>query len=265
MLLRCCAAVDCHVVSQWQHSLYCLRGDDHQKEPRNAAVHANCCRCCCCRPEFELLLLRQFQDAICDMLSNSQQQKQKPKQSISSSSPASKSFTRATSNIFGNSSSSNGHSSSSSTASAFALPANGTPLSLSSSSSSSENSTGSRDMVAINNNTALASPHSNSSRSKTLAVPNRSRSTINKCLKAWQSASPDTIRLLQGRYDYRLARFYMWTQTETAILLAVHLPTGRCCTDVVTDNYHLLLLIQQELCYEAETEYLATKAYVSSS
>jgi hypothetical protein len=53
-----------------------------------------------------------------------------------------------------------------------------------------------------------------------------SSSSVNKCWKAWQSADPVLIRQLQGQYDVRLARFYMWTQTAEAVLLAVHMPTG---------------------------------------
>ncbi|KAF8058898.1 jdp [Scenedesmus sp. PABB004] len=46
------------------------------------------------------------------------------------------------------------------------------------------------------------------------------------CWRAWATAAPAARDALRRTHDARLARFYCWTQTPAAVLLAVHLPTG---------------------------------------
>lgn len=75
--------------------------------------------------------------------------------------------------------------------------------------------------------------------STTLAVHSNTTKAVQKCWKAWQDASEAVRQSMLGLYDNRLARFYMWAQTECSVILAVHMPTGepdyealpvsRCC------------------------------------
>jgi hypothetical protein len=67
---------------------------------------------------------------------------------------------------------------------------------------------------------------SSSSSSKTLSLRSSFSRSVNKCWQAWQAASEEVKQSLAGCYDNRLAKFYMWTQTDCCVLLGVHLPTG---------------------------------------
>jgi len=63
--------------------------------------------------------------------------------------------------------------------------------------------------------------------SGSLVVPGHRGHQMNKCLKAWQDATPEMLQQMLVHSDLRLSRFYMWTQTEDRVLLAMYLPTGR--------------------------------------
>jgi len=61
--------------------------------------------------------------------------------------------------------------------------------------------------------------------SHALALP-RHRKQANRCWVAWQNAPEEVKHAMLSHYDNRLARFYMWAQTECSILLALQMPTG---------------------------------------
>ncbi|KAF6254987.1 hypothetical protein COO60DRAFT_1641921 [Scenedesmus sp. NREL 46B-D3] len=129
------------------------------------------------RPQHDVKVLRQFQDAILDLLKPQQQQQQQQQRnnsSIAASFNNGSSITRAL-------------------------------------------------VSTTTTSTTLATAGSSSG--KGVATIGSSNS-INKCWRAWQAADPALLRQLQGQYHARLAQFYMWTQTDEAVLLAVHMPTA---------------------------------------
>jgi hypothetical protein len=191
-----------------------------------------------CRPQHDVQVLRQFQDTVLDLLdqlSTAQQQQQQQQQLTNFSTPD-LSPTAVAGNIASSSSSNSAscdgnpaaQKPSLPTGPAFALAANSSSIAKdpfgSRSADSSSSSTNTTAVIAtISNDKALAS-----SSSKALATTgnNSSSSSVNKCWKAWQAADAAVLQQLQGRYDVRQTRFYMWTQTAHAVLLAVHMPTG---------------------------------------
>jgi hypothetical protein len=177
----------------------------------------------CCRPQHDVKVLRQFQDTILDLLTPQQQQKQ---QGVNAAAAAG-SVLSCTSGIASSSSSSSdivgksaGLKPAMPTGPTFALTANSGSIAT----TSSSNSNATAPVSTASSERALTSTGS----SKALATigSSSSSSSVNKCWKAWQAADPALLRQLQGQYDVRLARFYMWTQAADAVLLAVHMPTG---------------------------------------
>lgn len=54
-----------------------------------------------------------------------------------------------------------------------------------------------------------------------------------------RSTNLEARRVVQVAYDYQLARFYMWAQTEYHVFVAIHVPTGagfHCCKQGVTSS-----------------------------
>jgi hypothetical protein len=122
-------------------------------------------------------------------------------------------------------------------ASAFALPRS----TIAPASSASSNTRFGRVNGSCSAAGALVS-HANSSSSTALSTPPGTGSTavavhssskaVQKCWKAWREAPEAVRQSLLGAYDNRLARFYMWAQTECSVILAVHMPTGEACRGV---------------------------------
>eukprot|EP00879_Flechtneria_rotunda_P012256 GHRR01012801.1.p1 GENE.GHRR01012801.1~~GHRR01012801.1.p1 ORF type:complete len:589 (+),score=229.63 GHRR01012801.1:1517-3283(+) len=187
------------------------------------------------RPQSELLLLRQFQDAIIDLLTKAQQRvpnsgakdttynashssrERHSSQAIASTKGNSNSDTRGVSGFI------------SAAPAAATLPTGGidsrVPKQFGLPRGSGSNALALSGSSSSTSSNALVK-HGSSSNSSALVSRGSSKPAINRCLKAWLAAPAEVLQQLQGRHANSLSRFYMWAQTQSSVLLAMHVPTG---------------------------------------